>query len=666
MSDVIERELNLDQFPKPEELWRRYKKWKGIEEKHENVIIHNYHTSQTGKTPYYFQEIAINRVVEAIVKGQNRVLLVMATGTGKTYVASQIIYKLWKSKTKKRILFLADRNILIDQSINNDFSVFKGAMTKVKNRNVDKSYEIYMALYQGLSGNEDWKNIYKQFSKNFFDLVIVDECHRGSAKEDSAWREILEYFKSATQIGLTATPKETKNVSNIDYFGKPIYTYSLKQGIEDGFLAPYKVVKVSIDRDIEGWRPKKGQKDKYGYEVEDRIYNSKDFDRNLVIDERTQIVAKKVSEFLRNSGDIYAKTIVFCVDIDHAERMRLALINENVDEIRKNPKYVMKITGDDEIGKKEVDGFIDPASKYPVIVTTSKLLNTGVDTQTCKLIVLDSNIQSITEFKQIIGRGTRIREDYDKLYFTIIDFRQATDLFADPEFDGEPVKIYEIPVENEINIEQAIKEDENIFGLTVQEQVFIKDTEEKPRKYYIKGVPVKVINQRVLYYDKDGKLITESLQDYTKKTMNEGYKTLNTFLKEWNDIEKKSLIIEKLEEQGILFDELQSEIGRNYDPFDLICHIAFDKKPLTREERARNVRKRNYFTKYGEKAQAIIDALLDKYADEGISDLENLNVLKVNPLNEFGTPIEIVNLFGGKRDYLNVIRDLESLLYAEV
>ncbi|MBI2664609.1 DEAD/DEAH box helicase family protein [Candidatus Woesearchaeota archaeon] len=665
-SKLIERELTLDEFPGPDELWERYKLWKGIEKEHETIITHNYHTSSGAKTPRYYQEIAINRAIEHIAKGKNRLLLVMATGTGKTYVASQIIYKLWKSKKKKRILYLADRNVLIDQTMNNDFKIFKEAMTKIKNRNVDKSYEIYMALYQGISGSEDWKNIYKAFSKDFFDLVVVDECHRGSAKEDSAWREILEYFNSATQIGMTATPKETKEVSNIDYFGEPIYTYSLKQGIEDGFLAPYKVVKISIDRDVEGWRPTKGQKDKYGAEIEDRIYNSKDFDRTLVIDERTLLVAKKVTEFLKNSGDRFAKTIIFCVDIDHAERMRLALRNENQDMVKKNSKYVLKITGDDDIGKKELDGFIDPASKYPVIATTSKLMTTGVDAQTCKLIVLDSNIQSIAEFKQIIGRGTRIREDYGKYYFTIIDFRQVTDLFADPDFDGEPVQIYEASINTELIIEQAIKEDENKLGLTKQEQIYLKDTDEKPRKYYVKGVPVKVVNQRVLFYDKDGKLITESLKDYTKKTLSGEYASLGKFLKKWNSTEKKSAIIQELEEQGILLDELRNEVGKDYDDFDLICHVAFDKKPLTRQERTRNVKKRNYFAKYGEKAKAVIDALLEKYADEGIENLESLHVLKVNPLNEFGTPFEIIDLFGGKTGYMEAVRELESELYAQV
>ena len=443
-SKEVEKEIPLDKFPSPAELWRRYKKWKGIREQHENIITQDYHMGT--KKPRYYQEIAINRAVEAVAKGQDRILLVMATGTGKTYVAAQIIHKLWKSKTKKRILFLADRNILIDQARNNDFKHFKGAMTKITNRKVDKSYEIYLALYQAVTGNEEWKNIYKQFSKDFFDLIIVDECHRGSAAIDSAWREVLEYFPSATQIGMTATPRETATISNIEYFGEPIYIYSLKQGIQDGFLAPYKVIRISIDKDVEGYRPEKGKIDKYGYEVPDRIYNVKDFDRELVIDERTKLVAKKITEFLKKA-DRFDKTIVFCIDIEHAIRMTIALRNENKDMVTKNSKYVVRITGDDEYGKRELDNFIDPSVKYPVIATTSKLLNTGVDAQTCKLIVLDSNIQSMTEFKQIIGRGTRIREDYNKYYFTIMDFRQVTNLFADPDFDGEPVQCEEFNAE---------------------------------------------------------------------------------------------------------------------------------------------------------------------------------------------------------------------------
>ena len=538
-------------------------------------------------------------------------------------------------------------------------------MTKVTKRNIDTSYEVYLALYQGLSGNEDWKNIYKQFSRDFFDLIVVDECHRGSAREDSAWREILEYFSTASQIGMTATPKETKEVSNIDYFGEPVYTYSLKQGIDDGFLAPYKVVRISIDKDVEGWRPTKGMKDKYGHNVPDRIYNVTDHDRNIVIDDRTRLVAKKVSEFLKNSGDRFAKSIIFCVDIDHAERMRMALANENSDLMIKNPYYILKITGDDDIGKKQLDNFIDPASKYPVIATTSKLMTTGVDAQTCKLIVLDSHIKSMTEFKQIIGRGTRIREDYGKHYFTIMDFRHVTHLFADPDFDGEPVQIYEPKLETELKIKEAKKvEKEEIIYDTKSSVDIIRETSDKPRKYYINNLKVSVLNERVQYYDKDGKLITETLNDFTKKTLQEEYRSLNDFLKKWNTAEKKSAILNELREQGVLIDELKHEVGKDFDEFDLICHVAFDKKPLTRKERADNVKKRDYFTKYGEKARAVINALLDKYTDEGIEDMEDLKVLKVNPLRDFGTPVEIINFFGGKEQYFEAIHELENHIYS--
>lgn len=439
---IIERELSLDEFPSPETLWRWWLVHHGLREKQEEIVTQDYYSYGGNKTPRYYQLLAINKTIEAIAKGQNRILLVMATGTGKTFTAFQIIWRLWKSKTKKRILFLADLNILIDQTMTNDFKPFDSAMTKIKKRQADKSYEIYLSLYQAVTGNEEQKNIYKQFSQNFFDLIVVDECHRGSAAEDSAWREILEYFSSATQIGLTATPKETKDVSNIDYFGEPIYTYSLRQGINDGFLAPYKVIRFDIDKDLSGWRPSKGMVDKYGREIEDRIYNQRDFDKTLVLEKRTQLVARKVSEFLKQTNR-FDKTIVFCEDIDHAERMRQALNNENSDLVAENSKYVMRITGDSQEGKEELDNFIFPESVYPVIATTSKLMATGVDAQTCKLIVLDRRIQSMTEFKQIIGRGTRINEDYDKFYFTILDFRKATKLFADPDFNDDPVQIYE-------------------------------------------------------------------------------------------------------------------------------------------------------------------------------------------------------------------------------
>src|SRR3989344_1587131 len=581
-SKKVEKELSLNQFPSPNELWNRYKEWKGIEKKHEDIITEEYYTGL--KKPRYYQEIAINRTVEAIAKGQNRILLVMATGTGKTYVASQIIHKLLKSKTKKRVLFLTDRDVLLTQPSNNDFKIFKKFMTRITNRKVDTSYEVYLALYQAVTGNEDWKNIYKQFSREFFDLIIVDECHRGSASANSAWREVLEYFPKATQIGLTATPKEDKDVSNMHYFGKPIYVYSLKQGIQDGFLAPYKIVRISIDKDVEGYRPERGKIDKYGNEIPDRIYNGRDFDRSIVIDPRTELVAKKVTEYLKKTNR-FDKTIIFCVDIEHAERMRQAISNQNKDRVTKNAKYVVRITGDDPYGKRELDNFIDPSSKYPVIATTSKLLNTGVDTQTCKLIVLESNIQSMTEFKQIIGRGTRIREEYGKYYFTIMDFRQVTDLFADPDFDGEPVRIYEVSIDKIIKIPEAVKEEPAKYGLSKQEQVYLKDTDEKPRKYYVRGVTVKVVNERVLYYDKDGKLITESLKDYTKKSLTKEFSSMKNFLQKWNSSERKSIILKELEEKGVLFEELSMDVGRGYDAFDLICHVAFDKKPLTRKER---------------------------------------------------------------------------------
>ncbi|MGD0158663.1 MAG: DEAD/DEAH box helicase family protein [Candidatus Bathyarchaeia archaeon] len=657
-AEEIEREIPLDNFPSPEELWRRYKDWKGITEEIEPVLTEEYYTGF--KKPRYYQEVAINRTVEAISKGKNRILLVMATGTGKTYVASQVIYKLWKSKKKKRILFLADRNILVDQARNNDFKHFKGAMTKITNRKIDTSYEIYLALYQAVTGVEEWRNIYKQFSREFFDLVIVDECHRGSAAEDSAWREVLEYFESATQIGMTATPKESKEVSNIDYFGGPIYIYSLKQGIQDGFLSPYKVIRISIDKDVEGYRPEKGKRDKYGNLVPDKIYDGKDFDRDLVIDERTKLVAKKVTEFLKKTNRL-DKTIVFCVDIEHAERMRRALVNENKDLVTKNPKYIIRITGDDESGKRELDNFIDPSVHYPVIVTTSKLLNTGVDVQTCKLIVLDSNIQSVAEFKQIIGRGTRVREDYGKYYFTIMDFRQVTNLFADPDFDGEPVQSIEFKADEIIILESP---PEITAEKSPREQVYIQNEPvAKPRKYYVNGVEVKVLNERVQMFDKDGKLITQSLKDYTKQKANAQFRSLDDFLQKWKKADQKSAIIKELIGQGIFLNELREEVGKDFDDFDLICHVAFDQKLVARKERASKVKKGNYFARYGQKARAVVNALLDKYSDEGIENMESMTILKVNPFPQFGTPLEIVGFFGGKEEYFEALHEIENQLY---
>lgn len=661
-----ERELRLDEFPSPSELWERYKKGKGIQKHEEKIVAEDYFFDMSGKTPRYYQRVAINRAIEAIAKGQDRILLVMATGTGKTYTAFQIIYRLWKSKTKKRILFLADRNILVDQTMANDFKHFGDKMIKVNRQNIDKAHEIYLALYQSMTGSEDWQNIYKEFSPDFFDLVIVDECHRGSAKDNSAWREVLEYFSSATQIGLTATPKETKDISTSNYFGEPVYTYSLKQGIEDGFLAPYKVVRVSLDKDLEGYRPVKGKLDKYGNLIEDRIYNISDFDRNLILEKRTKLVAKKITEFLKKTNR-FDKTIVFCVDIDHAERMRQALINENSDLVKENNKYIMRITGDNEEGKAQLDNFIDPDSKYPTIVTTSKLMTTGVDAQTCKLIVLDSNINSMTEFKQIIGRGTRIKEEYGKQFFTIMDFRGVTRLFADPEFDGEPVVIYE-PESGETVVPPDIDgEDEDLrngFSGDSGDLDFEYGEEDKRYKYVIDDVDVMVVNERVEYYDKGGKLVTESLKDYTRKNIRNEYADLNEFINRWNKEDKKTAILEELKERGVFLDAIKKEVGRDLDEFDLILHLAFDQKPLTRKERANNVKKRNYFSKYSDVAREVLEALLDKYMNEGISQLESMEILKLDPFTQIGTPTKIIKAFGGRDKYIQTIKELEKEIYA--
>jgi type I restriction enzyme R subunit len=645
-SALMEREFPLHQFPSPADLWTRYRLWKGIDDKKEQIITRDYYIDDLGKAPRYYQLNAINRTIEAIANGQNRVLLVMATGTGKTYTAFQIIWRLWKAGVKKRILFLADRNILVDQTLTNDFKPFGSAMTKIKNRQVDKSYEIYLSLYQAVSGNEEERNIYKQFSPDFFDLVIVDECHRGSAADDAMWREILDYFKSATHIGLTATPKETKYVSNVHYFGEPVYVYSLKQGIEDGFLAPYRVYRIDLDKDLQGWRPTKGQVDKYRNLIEDRIYNQKDFDRSLVLERRTELVARKISDFLKNTGR-FDKTIVFCENIDHAERMRQYLVNENADLVKENTRYIVRITGDSPEGKAELDNFIMPDSKYPVIATTSKLMGTGVDAQTCKLIVIDKRIESMSEFKQIIGRGTRINEDYNKYFFTIMDFRKVSELFADPDFDGEPL-------------------DGSQYDPTaVIDPPKTKDREPSgTMRYVVNDVPVSVVAERVQYYGADGKLITESLDDYTKKNVIRQYATLNAFLNSWTKAEQKTVILEELEEQGVLFEALQEQVGKDYDPFDLICHVVFGQPPVSRKDRAAKVRKANYFTKYGEPTRKVLDALLSKYSDGGITDIESMEVLRVDPFTTFGTPMEIVNtIFGGSANYLSAIRRLEQCLY---
>ncbi len=671
-SSQVETTLDLTDFPSPADLWARYCTWKGLSGDAITTVETPYYDDGSGRTPRYYQANAINRAVEAVARGQQRILLVMATGTGKTYTAFQIIYRLWKAKIKKRILFLADRNILVDQTRTNDFKPFGPAMTKIEKRQANKAYEIYLSLYQAVTGNEEEKNIYKQFSPDFFDLIVVDECHRGSAAEDSAWREILDYFSSATQIGMTATPKETKDVSNIHYFGKPVYTYSLKQGIEDGFLAPYKVVRIDIDKDLEGWRPTKGQVDKHGNLIEDRIYNQKDFDRNLVLEARTDLVAEKITEYL-GATDPYAKTIVFCEDIDHAERMRQALVNLNPDLVKENRKYVMRITGDEQEGKAELDNFIDPESRYPVIATTSKLMTTGVDAQTCKLVVLDQRIQYMTEFKQIIGRGTRINEDYDKYWFTIMDFKKATELFADKDFDGKPVQIYQPgpgdpPVPPEQPVEPGDDQPGDDIG-TAYPPLPPDLPGEKRIKYVLdKGVPVYVVAERVQYYGPDGKLITESLKDYTRKAVRKEYASLDAFLRKWSGAEKKQAVIEELESHGVLLEALAEEVtkkeGKAFDPFDLICHIAFDQPALSRKERVEQVKKRDAFTQYGDQARAVLNALLDKYADAGIESIEDIKILTLDPFTQLGTAPELIQAFGGKPAYLNAIHELEQQLYA--
>jgi type I restriction enzyme R subunit len=676
-SGPIEIELSLNAFPSPEQLWRKYKVFKGITDEFDSVVAQDYFTDGSNRSPRYYQQIAINRTIEAIARdeGDNRHLLVMATGTGKTYTAFQIIYRLWKSGLKKRVLFLADRTALIDQTVRGDFRHFKEAMTVIRHKQIDTAYNVYLALYQGLSDHND-TDAYKQFSPEFFDLIIVDECHRGSAREDSKWREILEYFKSATHIGLTATPQETKEISNSEYFGDPLYTYSLKQGIDDGFLAPYKVIKVTLDIDAEGWRPPKGFRDKDGKVVEDRLYNRTDFDRHLIVDERRQIVAQKITEFLKGT-DRFSKTIVFCVDIEHAEGMRTALSNANTDLVAANSKYVMQITGDNEEGKRHLDAFISPTELYPVIATTSKLMTTGVDAQTCKLIVLDSNIGSMTEFKQIIGRGTRINEDFDKHYFTIMDFRNVTALFADKDFDGDPVRVKEATEDDDISDTDNEADDAPVTDDLTGDEIDFPGPEkpdvsivaEDPaeyrvcRKVTVNGVEVTVIKERVQYMGGDGKIITESLRDYTRKSIRTTYASLDSFLRSWRQADRKRVVIEELEQQGVIFAALNEEIGSAFDPFDLICHVAFEQKPLTRRERADQVKKRDYFTKYGDLARNVIAALLEKYADDGGLDFENPEIIRLDPLSRLGSPVEIVRAFGGKPAYDAAIHALTDELY---
>ena len=692
---VLERNLTLDEFPSPDELWARYCAWKGWTPEVRHITEFSY---APAKTPRYYQINAINRTVAAIANGQTRVLLVMATGTGKTYTAFQIIWRLWKSGAKKRILFLADRNILIDQTMVNDFRPFKGAMAKLSphakgvevvdaqgkttsedvdlavnktTKQVNKAYEIYLALYQAVSGTEEERNIYRQFSPDFFDLIVVDECHRGSADENSAWRDILSYFKSATQIGLTATPKETEDVSTSHYFGEPVYTYTLRQGIEDGYLAPYKVIRIDLDRDTFGWRPTEGMTDKAGNVIEDRVYTGADMNRKLVLERRDEVVAAKITAYLK-ATDRYAKTIVFCEDIDHAARMRQALSNANADLCQTQPQYVVQITGDNPEGKRALDNFIDPEKTYPVIATTSKLMSTGVDAQTCKLIVLDQNIRSMTLFKQIIGRGTRLREDLGKSWFTIMDFKRATELFADPSFDGDPVQIYE-PGDGD-PVEPPPPDEAGGAGHPVAPAGPLGPLgpfpppgagDDQPRRYVIGGaVNVAVARERVQYLNAQGRLVTESLRDYTRINLGKAYESLDAFLQAWNSAERKAVMIEELERQGVFLEALADEIGKDLDPFDLLLHVAYDLPPLTRRQRAQSVKQRNLFTQYGPVARKVLEALLDKYADEGITTIESDDVLKVQPFTDIGSRVEIIRSFGGRPNYLQALSTLERELYA--
>ncbi|GGF60421.1 DEAD/DEAH box helicase [Paracoccus acridae] len=700
-SHQTETEVSLDSFPSPDELRAKLLAWKGLTEAEAGTVLHPYFDS--GKEPRYYQMNAVNASLEAIAKGRKRLLLVMATGTGKTFTAFQIIWRLWRSGKNKRVLFLADRNVLVDQTMVNDFRPFIGSMAKLsthsktierpngtheklavaidRRRRINTAYEVYLGLYQALTGPNESQKIYRELSPDFFDLIIIDECHRGSAAEDSAWREILEHFSDATQIGLTATPKETEYASNINYFGEPVYSYTLKEGIKDGFLAPYKVIKCHLDRDVEGYRPEPGQLDRNGSEVEDRIYNIKDFDRTLVIDDRTKLVAQRVTQFLKESGDRMQKTIIFCVDQEHAGRMRQALINENQDLVTKDSRYVMRITGNDKDGLNELANFIDPESDYPVIVTTSRLLSTGVDAQTCRLIVLDREIGSMTEFKQIVGRGTRIHEDTGKYFFTLMDFRGATSHFADPEFDGDPVQIYQpgpddpvMPPDDggtstgrDVNGTETIVIDPVAPGQP-GEPAGPDDLggDQRPRrKIYVDGIGATIIKERVEYLDADGKLVTETLRDFTRKHLTRRFASMDDFLRRWRAEDRKQVIVDELAEEGLDLELIGREIDAGLDPFDLVCHVAFGVKPLTRRERAENVKKRDAFTRYGEQARAVLEALLDKYADEGVLTLDDTNILQINPFSNMGTPVELMRAFGKKPDYLRAIHDLQGALYEE-
>jgi type I restriction enzyme R subunit len=676
VSDKMEKEVDINNFPSPEELYQRYKKEKELTQEVEEAVLTDYYTGLSASTPRYYQRVAINRAVEAVAKGKDRLLLVMATGTGKTYTAFQIIWRLWKAGKKKRILFLVDRTALATQTIQGDFRHFGDKLTKIQDRIANPAYEVYVALYQGVYSNEEERKLFKQFSPDFFDLVVVDECHRGSAKADAAWREILDYYSSATQIGMTATPKETADVSNRDYFGDPIYTYSLKQGIDDGFLAPYKVIRYILDKDVE-WRPPEHIRDKNtGELIEDKVYGAADYDKNIIVDDRTKLVAHTITQYMREV-DPMQKAIIFCENIDHAERMRQALTNANSDMVSQNHRYIVRITGDNPEGKQELENFINPESPYPTMVTTSKLLTTGVDVQTCKLIVLDTTINSISEFKQIIGRGTRINEEYGKYYFAIMDFRGATRHFSDPEFDGSPFKEKDgeyIKDADDINSFQKELEEETVSEKDIKEnnpyeEILIDPTQKEDKKEktvpVVEGVDFNVATRMIQYIDPEsGKLIAESLTDYSRKKIQEKFESLDTFLRAWNQAERKDAIINELKEKGIPLEELKKDVGLNVDEFDLVLHVAFNKKPLTRSERAKKVKQEDVLSKYEGKAGEVLEALLDKYADQGSLAIDDIGDLEVSPFDQFGTAYQIVNdIFGGKEQYKQAVKDLQQELY---
>ena len=661
----LEREISLDEFPTEEELIARYKAERnggtGITPAQQKVLDQPYYSSQNTYPPRYYQRIAINRTLDAIAQGRDRLLLVMATGTGKTYTAFQIVYRLLQSGMKRKILYLADRNILVDQSIQQDFAPLEKVIHKINVAKDDcstiTSHEVYFSLYQQLVGDDDQEHFSELFSPDFFDLIIVDECHRGSAKEESRWRRILEYFSSATQIGMTATPKETKYISNITYFGDPIYTYSLKEGIEDGFLAPFKVINITTDIG-DGWRPRRGQLDKYGNPIEDRIYTNSDYDYNIIIEDRIQQVAAEITKYLK-ATDRMAKTIVFCATEDAAERMRIALVNLNADMVKKNPDYVVRITGSDVYGKSKLDYFISVSAPYPVIATTSKLLSTGADCKMTKLIVLDEMIGSMTEFKQIIGRGTRLREKEGKTHFVVMDFRNVTRLFADPDWDG--------PIEVDPNYPPKPGPGPGPDpGPGPGPGTGPNPPKEKP-VVDRNGCRVEIVYKTVSIYDANGKLLRqESITDYTQENVRGEYATLDAFIREWRADPKKEKIRDMLRERGIDLDKMKAEQGMSdVDDFDFICHVAYDKKPLTRKERANNVKKRDFLSKYSGVAREILEALLDKYMDLGIREIGKAEILKLDPFLRYGKPAKISSFFGGKAGYLKAVQELEDAIYMD-